>query len=418
MLAGAALIDLKNKAKEDGNITVPEQNLINNQEQVLYTSIGMVAKDIVKLADVLGLGTAAATGWRGYNNLLIFIDSLNGTPLDPRPKVDIVLGIAIIADLNAVISQAINGIGDTALGKKIPPWAKVAGEVMGFSSDFWTIIANALTDSAGSGKAYIYLDSGEQLGFPDIAQTLINADYPALMNAVEQRIENIVDAMLDYIPEGIGNYWSVDSDVQQIVFIGDKTGEAISDHFSGSAVGDIAHTLADNDNLFGHGGDDILNGGKGNDYFDGGDDNDTLIDEEGFDHYTFSGNFGHDKIYDQDGRGTIQINGVTLAGGKRINDDEWKSADGIYTLSVVADSDGVVNFHNLIITKNTDINNSITIKSWENGELGISLTEFGQKQTATDGQYAFGNDGNNVIFNERYVASFGGNDLISSTDVC
>lgn len=69
------------------------------------------------------------------------------------------------------------------------------------------------------------------------------------------------------------------------------------------------------------------------------------------------------------------------------------------------------------MTKNNDTANSITIKYWKNGDLGINLSEFGQdKQVDIEGGlYSFGSDGNNIIFDKKYVASFDGNDLISTT---
>lgn len=415
LLAGQGLISANRDAKADGNITPPEQEIINHQEQVFYSSVGLLAKNIASLASEVGLLSIAGTAWRGANNLMLFVDKLDGVPSDPRPHVDIALGIAIIADMEATLAEAIDWVSDSEFGKKIPPAVKVAGEVIGFASDFWSVIGNTMTDSSGNSLAVVYLDGGSQPKLPNLAEVLINIDYGQLMDDAEHRINNIIDAFLDYIPSL--NPWEGQGEIKQKVFVGDKNSAGESDHFSGSEVGDIAYGLGGADSLFGNGGNDYLNGGKGNDYFEGGVGDDILIDSEGYDHYVFQGNFGHDIIYDQDGRGLIQINSISLSAGQKINDNEWQSSDGQYIISLVKDSDGVANFDSLFIHKNDDTENSITIKQWKNGDLGITLDGFGQTTNPNEGQYAFANDGNNVIFNERYVSSAGGNDLISSTDL-
>lgn len=246
--------------------------------------------------------------------------------------------------------------------------------------------------------------------------------------------DDVFSKVGDLNPNNLNDNWVIvnpitDSDRRNVLFglTGNDSiyGATARDDLYGGLGNDELHGNKGADQIFGGIGDDklyggeqndYLNGGLGNDILNGGVGDDLIIDDGGNDTYLFEGNFGHDIISDLDGSGLIKIDGLVLSAGERVNDDEWKSADGIYTFSVISDSDGVANFYNLVITKNNDINNSITIKSWNNGDLGINLSDFGQKKVAAEGQYAFGNDGNNIIFNERYVASFGGNDLISSTN--
>jgi len=161
------------------------------------------------------------------------------------------------------------------------------------------------------------------------------------------------------------------------------------------------------DELYGGDGVDYLTGGGGNDYLDGG---------NGADHYYFNGSFGSDVIRDQDGNGLIIIDGVALTVGEKINNKLWKSTDGQYSLALVDDFDGVVTTQKLVINKEND-NNSITIKYFVNGALGLTLVDIEDVTNPPEDTaiYAFGTDGNNIIFDQRYVASFAGNDFIHST---
>ena len=221
-----------------------------------------------------------------------------------------------------------------------------------------------------------------------------------------------------------------DSDRKNIVFgLGGKDtiygasaqdrlyGGNADDELYGKDGGDYLYGGLDNDKLYGGSKNDYLNGGKGNDILDGGEDDDILVDESGNDTYTFSGNFGHDTIFDQDASGKIKIDGVVITVGEKINNHLWKSADGQYTLSLVENSDGVTTTQQVIITKNNS-DNSITIKYFNDGALGLI---FGENEDTTNPPedtsiYAFGTDGNNIIYDERYVASFAGNDYIQSTN--
>ncbi|WP_438839459.1 hypothetical protein, partial [Acinetobacter lactucae] len=63
-------------------------------------------------------------------------------------------------------------------------------------------------------------------------------------------------------------------------------------------------------------------------------------------------------------------------------------------------------------------NNSIIIKYFKNGALGLNFGDLENNSTPPSNTsiYAFGSEGNNIIFGERYVASFSGNDFIHSTN--
>ncbi|MFD1216105.1 calcium-binding protein [Microbulbifer celer] len=97
------------------------------------------------------------------------------------------------------------------------------------------------------------------------------------------------------------------------------------------------------DELYGDGGTDQLNGGNGSDTLKGGDGNDILDGEEGADYlYGGSGNDiyaadSEDEITDDDGKGSVYLDGSLLAGGTREEDDpenEYRDSRGnVYVLS-------------------------------------------------------------------------------------
>ncbi|WP_275935071.1 calcium-binding protein, partial [Acinetobacter venetianus] len=193
-------------------------------------------------------------------------------------------------------------------------------------------------------------------------------------------------------------------------------GGIADDELYGKDGADYLYGGLDNDKLYGGVGKDRLDAASGNDILDGGEDDDILVDESGNDTYIFNGNFGHDTIYDVDGTGQIKINGMVLEVGEKINNKLWKSADGLYIIALVEDFDGVVISKKLVIRKEDD-NNSITIKYFVNGALGLTLVDIEDVTNPPEDTaiYAFGTDGNNIIFDQRYVASFAGNDFIHST---
>ncbi|WP_445535174.1 putative Ig domain-containing protein [Acinetobacter sp. G18] len=189
------------------------------------------------------------------------------------------------------------------------------------------------------------------------------------------------------------------------------------DELYGGSNRDQLYGGLDNDHLYGGKDNDHLDGGEGDDILDGGEGDDILVDEKGDDTYIFDGKYGYDTIYDLDGNGQIKIDGVVLSVGEKINNKLWKSADGQYTIALVDDFDGVTTTQKIVISKEND-NKSITVKYFNNGELGLNFGDLENNSTPPSDTsiYAFGTDGNNIIFGERYVASFAGNDFIHSTN--
>ncbi|KRC08578.1 hypothetical protein ASE11_22700 [Hydrogenophaga sp. Root209] len=117
------------------------------------------------------------------------------------------------------------------------------------------------------------------------------------------------------------------------------------------------------------GGRDVLVGGNGDDLLEGGGDSDVLLGGSGNDTYTFASGHGHDVILDADGQGRLVFAGQTIAVGKRMSEDSeaWEDTTGHYRITRIDE-------HTLRLgTKSGQ--DSITLKSWNDGELGLVLGE-------------------------------------------
>ncbi|WP_417585648.1 calcium-binding protein [Pelagibacterium sp.] len=131
-------------------------------------------------------------------------------------------------------------------------------------------------------------------------------------------------------------------------------GEAGIDYLEGGSGSDQLDGGADNDTLLGGKGDDVLIGGAGNDILKGGLDIDT---------YQFEGDFGYDTIQDIDGKGGIEIDGITLTGGENVSEGVYRDMVTGWTYTL-ADND-------LLIHKGS---NAIRIEGWHSERnLGIRL---------------------------------------------
>jgi Ca2+-binding RTX toxin-like protein len=119
---------------------------------------------------------------------------------------------------------------------------------------------------------------------------------------------------------------------------------------------------------------DALFGGEGNDYLAGGDGQDTLEGGTGFDSYVVrAGDTGIDHILDTDGLGEVQVSVggslMSVTGGEKIADNQWRSSDGLALYSYETDPQG---FQNLRISVGTT---SFIIRAFKDGDLGITLAD-------------------------------------------
>ena len=129
------------------------------------------------------------------------------------------------------------------------------------------------------------------------------------------------------------------------------------------------------DRLYGEGGADTLEGLAGDDYLEGG---------AGADTYLFGGSFGKDTLADSDGAGSLQLGGEQLTGGKANGErNAWlgKTAGGtLISYRLLDNAPGSAGNHTLVITRQGDEANAITIKNFDlakaqsaDGYLGIRL---------------------------------------------
>ena len=161
----------------------------------------------------------------------------------------------------------------------------------------------------------------------------------------------------------------------------ERSGQGIADHLYGGAGNDTLNGLAgndwlegnaDNDTLNGGDGTDTLLGGTGNDTLDGGTGNDFLKGGKDTDTYTFSANWGHDIIDDADGLGTINVAGlgaINGTGATKVAPDTWQTADAQVNYSLV----NVDATRNDLYISFSDRADAITLRNWNNGQLGITL---------------------------------------------
>ena len=151
-------------------------------------------------------------------------------------------------------------------------------------------------------------------------------------------------------------------------------GGAGNDTLNGQGGADYLEGNADNDALNGGDGSDTLLGGTGNDTLDGGTANDRLLGGLGTDTYSFTAAWGSDSIEDSGGQGLITIDTLgplapIASNATKITPDAWQSADKrVYFTQIAIDA----THSNLIVTF-SDRPDTITIKNWANGELGITL---------------------------------------------
>lgn len=176
------------------------------------------------------------------------------------------------------------------------------------------------------------------------------------------------------------------------------TGSAEDDYLFGGGGDDTLDGLAGNDVLRGGTGNDTLNGGAGADQLVGGDDNDTIDGGDGDDKllgdagddvliggkgsdqlqggvgndtYRFKVGDGVDIVRDEDGQGSIEVDGQTLSGGKKRADGSWISDDKQFTFTLVDNGSGG---SDLVISRRGQ-RDGVRVQNWQAGQLGINLDD-------------------------------------------
>jgi Ca2+-binding RTX toxin-like protein len=169
------------------------------------------------------------------------------------------------------------------------------------------------------------------------------------------------------------------------------------------------------DTLSSGAGIDVLIGGAGNDTLNGGKSSDILMGGLGTDNYQFTTGDGDDLIVDNDGQGTITIDGVTLNGAKEITKGAgvWITNDKQYKFFLSPEANGS---KTLIITYGKNFSDCISIRNYTGavpdalfgstdmnvtgdtgGDFGITLTAGDAPVDSTTriitGDKNFGSDG-------------------------
>jgi Ca2+-binding RTX toxin-like protein len=149
-------------------------------------------------------------------------------------------------------------------------------------------------------------------------------------------------------------------------------GGAGADTLNGQGGSDYLEGNADNDALDGGDGNDTLLGGAGNDILDGGIDSDQLKGGLGSDTYNFAANWGADTIEDAGGQGSLNVAGlgpITGSGAAKVATDAWQTPDKQTNYTLVNVGTG----RDDLIISFSDRTDTITIRNWSAGQLGINL---------------------------------------------
>jgi Ca2+-binding RTX toxin-like protein len=142
-----------------------------------------------------------------------------------------------------------------------------------------------------------------------------------------------VDPWLNPIASAHGTFSEVVNYDQWNVVIGSEGATAAA---RDSSKTQIFIGGAGSDSLTGGNSADTFYAGEGNDTLDGGAGTDMLAGGGGVDIYQFSGAFGSDTIVDSDGLGSIEVEGGTLQGGKKVEglENVWRNGEQGYTFAL------------------------------------------------------------------------------------
>lgn len=230
-------------------------------------------------------------------------------------------------------------------------------------------------DSLGNshkGTLFGYTDEWFERMLADIHEEVLRDNSP---ENLKRLVDNSATPTPAQRPEYLYVYvnpYAKDSDEQ------DASGSQGKDKLYGNDKNNILDASGGDDYLYGEEGHDVLYGGEGADELNGGEGSDVLKGGQGKDTYIFEGNFGRDIVIDSDGSGAIVIDGTTLGSVKQTVKDGIAHRDSTNTVEVIKFDEG--GSTSLLITSLTNRDNSIHIKNWKEGELGINLAQFEPKE--------------------------------------
>lgn len=203
--------------------------------------------------------------------------------------------------------------------------------------------------------------------------TTVNGNYTTYYLAKGTLMDVIAASALSYTPVNTGNAWVVahstaynedsilSTAAEQWVYQGGTLHDANNNGYDDYGMMDTQGVTgiymvgsAANDSLYGSSADDVFIGGGGID---------VLVGYMGYDKYIFNGDFGNDLVFDDDGSGSVTIDGVTLGATQsavQVATDTWL-LDG-HTLQL--SSADTLSIHS---------NGAVNIYNFTSGDLGITL---------------------------------------------
>ncbi|MFS2035131.1 calcium-binding protein [Polaromonas sp. CT11-55] len=325
------------------------------------TELGMTAKHSIDL-HAAGLMSPTFNKWAAtlpgalpliFDRNFYAVDLITGTEQDFLVKLNRnQIGVTDTAP-NAMLSHFANDL--QKLGTNMAGLSRAAQDALTAQSIEWYFWQG--NDYAGQ---EFFNQTGELLQYTSAqAAGLANVQNKAV-NYVGKWLTAVTDENGAPVGDVTYDQWNVvagssgatatakDANKGQI-FIGGAGG----DTFTGGNKGDVFYASA---------GDDSLNGGTGdnaNDWLYGGAGNDT---------YKFTGTFGSDVVIDSDGQGSIEVDGVTLQGGKKLDDNSWYNKEQGFVFVLLGSGDNKT----LVIQKDSSLN-YIRVQGWQNGQLGLTM---------------------------------------------
>lgn len=190
-----------------------------------------------------------------------------------------------------------------------------------------------------------------ELGFPEQNSYIGNDKTGVLVNNYQYTNGEEIDRSVVANGEKFLDWDSSDAGNSKDLLIGNEDGNELI-----AGEGD--------DFLYGNAGNDRLDGGSGKDILNGGKDSDTLIGGTGYDRYVIEGS---DTVEDSDGEGIL-----TDKTGRHISGMLQKREDGTY----ISRSDSITSASGSTdLTLTLTDGSSVTIKNYQDGDLGIQLFE-------------------------------------------
>ncbi|PYV83769.1 MAG: hypothetical protein DMG05_25550 [Acidobacteria bacterium] len=265
-----------------------------------------------------------------------------------------------------------------------------------FQNQFSTKTINALKSFIQTGEGVppggsLVEREGSKFGLDDLLRFYFSTGYAQTakgLNDELRRFGNVLQVAGGYIPQnteeakGILSVFEEVREQQGQLSYYSKVAPSLIQPAKGFLIVEeaLGHSI-DGDVVVGSGGDpiegternDLVLGGDGHDVLIGGKGDDVLRGGAGKDLYVYNSGDGHDVIVDNptdglasgdggDGKGAIVYDSHLLEGGiKKTGESEYKSLDGTFTFVWNGPGSDLV------------VNNTLTIKDFSNGDLGITL---------------------------------------------